>query len=93
MVWLSMTATWLTESFFFARVRIRGDARRNPRHGQPAKHANLPNRHKIVPYLDRDDLVHYTTHTVLHNLAEGLILVVIILSLFSGMSAARSSWR
>jgi hypothetical protein len=23
---------------------------------------------KIVPYLDRDDLVHYTTHTVLHNL-------------------------
>jgi heavy metal efflux system protein len=39
---------------------------------------------KIVPYLDRDDLVHYTTHTVLHNLAEGMILVVIILFIFLG---------
>ena len=29
----------------------------------------LPPGVKIVPYLDRDDLVHYTTHTVLHNLA------------------------
>ena len=33
----------------------------------------LPPGVKIVPYLDRDDLVHYTTHTVLHNLAEGMI--------------------
>src|SRR3984957_10301723 len=44
----------------------------------------LPAGVKIVPYLDRDDLVHYTTHTVLHNLAEGMILVVIILFLFLG---------
>jgi cobalt-zinc-cadmium resistance protein CzcA len=44
----------------------------------------LPPAVKIVPYLDRDDLVHYTTHTVLHNLAEGMILVVIILFLFLG---------
>jgi cobalt-zinc-cadmium resistance protein CzcA len=44
----------------------------------------LPNGVKIVPYLDRDDLVHYTTHTVLHNLAEGMILVVIILFVFLG---------
>jgi heavy metal efflux system protein len=44
----------------------------------------LPRGVKIVPYLDRDDLVHYTTHTVLHNLAEGMILVVIILFLFLG---------
>jgi len=44
----------------------------------------LPPGVKIVPYLDRDDLVHYTTHTVLHNLAEGMILVVIILFLFLG---------
>ncbi len=44
----------------------------------------LPPGVKIVPYLDRDDLVHYTTHTVLHNLAEGMILVVIILLLFLG---------
>jgi len=44
----------------------------------------LPPGIKIVPYLDRDDLVHYTTHTVLHNLGEGMILVVIILLLFLG---------
>ena len=44
----------------------------------------LPPGVKIVPYLDRDDLVHYTTHTVLHNLAEGMFLVVIILFIFLG---------
>ena len=44
----------------------------------------LPKGVKIVPYLDRDDLVHYTTHTVLHNLGEGMILVVIILFIFLG---------
>jgi heavy metal efflux system protein len=44
----------------------------------------LPPGVKIVPYLDRDDLVHYTTRTVLENLAEGMILVVIILFLFLG---------
>src|SRR6516162_2776913 len=44
----------------------------------------LPPGVRIVPYLDRDDLVHYTTHTVLHNLTEGMILVVIILFVFLG---------
>ena len=44
----------------------------------------LPKGVKVVPYLDRSDLVHYTTHTVLHNLTEGIILVVIILFLFLG---------
>jgi len=44
----------------------------------------LPPGVKIVPYLDRDDLVHYTTDTVLHNLREGMILVVIVLALFLG---------
>jgi cobalt-zinc-cadmium resistance protein CzcA len=44
----------------------------------------LPPGVKIVPYLDRDDLVHYTTHTVLHNLAEGMILVIVILFIFLG---------
>ena len=47
-------------------------------------HHILPPGVKIVPYLDRDDLVHYTTHTVLHNLAEGMILVVLILFVFLG---------
>jgi cobalt-zinc-cadmium resistance protein CzcA len=44
----------------------------------------LPPGVKVVPYLDRSDLVHFTTHTVLHNLTEGIILVVIILFLFLG---------
>ena len=39
---------------------------------------------KIVPMLDRSDLLHYTLHTVMHNLAEGMILVTIILFLFLG---------
>jgi cobalt-zinc-cadmium resistance protein CzcA len=44
----------------------------------------LPPGVKIVPFLDRSDLLHYTTHTVLHNLTEGIVLVVIILFLFLG---------
>jgi cobalt-zinc-cadmium resistance protein CzcA len=48
----------------------------------------LPPGVKIVPYLDRDDLVHYTTHTVLHNLGEGMILVVIVLFIFLGNARA-----
>jgi heavy metal efflux system protein len=44
----------------------------------------LPPGVKVVPFLDRSDLVHYTTHTVLHNLTEGIILVSIILFLFLG---------
>ena len=39
---------------------------------------------KIVPHLDRSDLVHLTTHTVLHNLTEGIILVSVILFVFLG---------
>jgi len=44
----------------------------------------LPSGVKIVPHIDRDDLVHYTTKTVLRNLTEGIILVVIVLFLFLG---------
>src|SRR5208337_4995508 len=44
----------------------------------------LPPGVKIVPHIDRSDLVRYTTHTVLHNLGEGIILVVIILFIFLG---------
>src|ERR1700726_4905278 len=32
--------------------------------------------------LDRSDLLHFTLHTVMHNLTEGMILVTIILFLF-----------
>ncbi len=44
----------------------------------------LPPGVKIVPFIDRSDLVHFTSHTVLHNLAEGMILVSIVLLLFLG---------
>jgi cobalt-zinc-cadmium resistance protein CzcA len=44
----------------------------------------LPSGVKIVPFLDRSNLVHYTTHTVLHNLTEGIILVAVILFVFLG---------
>src|SRR5277367_6813418 len=42
----------------------------------------LPPGVKVVPMLDRSDLLHFTTHTVMHNLAEGMILVSVILFLF-----------
>ncbi|MBT9332308.1 efflux RND transporter permease subunit [Paracidobacterium acidisoli] len=44
----------------------------------------LPQGVKLVPFIDRSDLMHFTTHTVLHNLTEGIVLVVIILFLFLG---------
>ncbi len=44
----------------------------------------LPPGVKIVPHLDRGDLVHYTTHTVLHNLGEGIFLVIIVLFVMLG---------
>ena len=44
----------------------------------------LPKGVRVIPFLDRSDLLHLTTHTVLHNLTEGIILVVIILFLFLG---------
>ncbi len=48
----------------------------------------LPAGVKIVPFIDRSELVEFTTHTVLHNLTEGIILVVIILFLFLGNARA-----
>src|SRR3984893_17031834 len=44
----------------------------------------LPAGVKIVPHLDRSDLVHYTTHTVLRNLTHGVLLVTLVLFLFLG---------
>jgi cobalt-zinc-cadmium resistance protein CzcA len=44
----------------------------------------LPPGVKIVPFIDRSDLIHFTTHTVLHNLTEGFILVTLVLLLFLG---------
>src|ERR1700694_3483006 len=44
----------------------------------------LPPGVKLVPHLDRSDLVHYTTHTVLRNLTDGVILVTLVLFIFLG---------
>jgi cobalt-zinc-cadmium resistance protein CzcA len=49
------------------------------------KHLNnyvLPADTKIVPYYSRADLISYATHTVLHNLVEGVLLVVVLISIF-----------
>jgi cobalt-zinc-cadmium resistance protein CzcA len=42
----------------------------------------LPQDTKIVPYYDRSDLIEFATHTVLHNLVEGILLVTILVSIF-----------
>ena len=44
----------------------------------------LPPGVRIVPFLDRSDLLRLTTRTVLENLTKGIFLVVIILFLFLG---------
>ena len=42
----------------------------------------LPADTRIVPFYNREDLIKYATHTVLHNLVEGILLVTLIVSLF-----------
>jgi cobalt-zinc-cadmium resistance protein CzcA len=44
----------------------------------------LPSGVKILSFLDRSNLIRYTTRTVLRNLTEGFILVCIVLLLFLG---------
>ncbi|HEX9005731.1 MAG TPA: efflux RND transporter permease subunit, partial [Bacteroidota bacterium] len=44
----------------------------------------LPPGTRIVPYLDRSDLIGVTTHTVLHNLTMGMLLVMVVLFVFLG---------
>ncbi|HYA40760.1 MAG TPA: CusA/CzcA family heavy metal efflux RND transporter [Syntrophobacteraceae bacterium] len=44
----------------------------------------LPPGVKIIPFNDQGNLIRYTTHTVLHNLTEGFILVTFVLLLFLG---------
>ncbi|HXZ34336.1 MAG TPA: CusA/CzcA family heavy metal efflux RND transporter [Terriglobales bacterium] len=44
----------------------------------------LPPGVKVVSFIDRSDLVHFTSHTVLHNLTEGMVLVSLVLFLFLG---------
>lgn len=42
----------------------------------------LPKDVKMVTFYDRDKLIDFCTHTVLHNLFEGMILVTLIVLLF-----------
>jgi cobalt-zinc-cadmium resistance protein CzcA len=44
--------------------------------------SSLPPDTKIVPYYDRNDLINFATHTVLHNMIEGILLVTLIVTLF-----------
>ncbi|MGD0301057.1 MAG: CusA/CzcA family heavy metal efflux RND transporter [Bryobacteraceae bacterium] len=47
-------------------------------------HGILPPGVTVVPFLDRSELVHHTTRTVLHNLTVGIALVTVILFVFLG---------
>jgi cobalt-zinc-cadmium resistance protein CzcA len=42
----------------------------------------LPDDVKISTFYDREDLVNFATHTVLHNMTEGIIFVTVIVLLF-----------
>jgi cobalt-zinc-cadmium resistance protein CzcA len=44
----------------------------------------LPKDIKIRPYLDRADLIHFTTHTVEENMFTGMCLVFLVLLFFLG---------
>ena len=47
-------------------------------------HGILPPDTKVMPYLDRTDLVHTTVHRVSQTLLEGMSLVLLVLLLFLG---------
>ena len=55
-----------------------------PRKGEGAERSHPATGCQDRSHLDRSDLLHFTTHTVLHNLREGIFLVVAILFLFLG---------
>src|SRR5499427_8017969 len=52
--------------------------------GIAGKQGLLPSGVKLVPHLDRSQLMHHTTHTVLRNLTDGVLLVTLVLFLFLG---------
>src|ERR1700746_2968445 len=52
--------------------------------GKNGKAGLLPVGVKLVAHLDRSQLMHHTTHTVLRNLTDGVLLVTLILFLFLG---------
>ena len=46
--------------------------------------AILPPGVRIIPIYDRSDLIRVTTHTVLHNMLEGIVLIFVLQYLFLG---------
>jgi heavy metal efflux system protein len=52
--------------------------------GAQGKKGLLPAGVKLVPHLDRSELMRHTTRTVLRNLTDGVLLVTLILFLFLG---------
>src|SRR5215470_13609365 len=76
----------VVEGIVLLRKGAEPDSTLNALHTKIAQLNNglLPNGVKLVPHLDRSDLVHYTTHTVLRNLTDGVLLVTLILFLFLG---------
>src|SRR5215475_12442065 len=52
--------------------------------GTDGKPGLLPVGVRLVPHLDRSELMRHTTHTVLRNLTDGVILVTLVLFLFLG---------
>ncbi len=51
----------------------------------------LPPGVQVVPYYDRTDLISRAVHNVLHNMIEGIGLVIVVLVLFLGMGNIRSA--
>jgi len=51
----------------------------------------LPPGVRLVMYYDRTALVHRTLHTVRHNMVEGILLVLLVLTLFLGLGNYRSA--
>ena len=76
----------VVEGIVLLRKGAEADATLDALHTKIAQLNNgvLPSGVKLVPHLDRSDLVHYTTHTVLRNLTDGVLLVTLILFLFLG---------
>src|SRR5579864_9513884 len=76
----------VVEGIVLLRKGAEADSTLDALHAKIAQLNNgvLPAGVKLVPHLDRSDLVHYTTHTVLRNLTDGVLLVTLILFLFLG---------
>jgi cobalt-zinc-cadmium resistance protein CzcA len=76
----------VVEGIVLLRKGAEADATLEALHAKIAQLNNgmLPPGVKLITHLDRSDLVHYTTRTVLRNLTDGVLLVTLILFLFLG---------